>query len=401
MADEKKSIFDLADKFGVNSPFGNDWVDEEFTTNQNEGAKITNAYVVKNPIRQAVLEDLNKRENRKYFNIIPVAVIVSIEGYTDKVEVELDGKKQTAYKKMPLTGKTYEALFDVTIPVPYRVKDFIFKISVTDVYTKKISDTRNISVTVDLDGGVKSKGFLINSGLSFEELQKAGELPPEDIKKYREFITDLTSDEKIIWYYELQKHAPYHSQRDNENPNADVMCNLTTLAMNLEFLGVSCPDKNIQFEDWLEEKRVEKKYPARTDPNSWMKLAKDLGVKSEQISIWTKKSNTEDEIRQIVFDKIEPYISKGNSVSLSAFTIASTKGHIVRLQSVNNDGIIVDDPFGRVNNFQERENGGSGYKGSRNSKDNIDIFGKDNLWRWSDIKICTIKYIVVFYKLEK
>ncbi len=78
----------------------------------------------------------------------------------------------------------------------------------------------------------------------------------------------------------------------------------------------------------------------------------DWGVKSAKIKIWTKKSNTEDEIKKIVFDKIEPYISQGHSVSVSAFTIASTKRHIVRLQSVNKDGIIVDDPYGRVNNFK-------------------------------------------------
>ena len=31
MIDEKKSIFDLADKFGMESPFGNDWVNEDFS----------------------------------------------------------------------------------------------------------------------------------------------------------------------------------------------------------------------------------------------------------------------------------------------------------------------------------------------------------------------------------
>lgn len=33
MTDEKKSIFDLADKFGVVSPFGKDWVKEDFKRN--------------------------------------------------------------------------------------------------------------------------------------------------------------------------------------------------------------------------------------------------------------------------------------------------------------------------------------------------------------------------------
>ena len=187
---------------------------------------------------------------------------------------------------------------------------------------------------------------------------------------------------------------------DNDNTDAARMCNLTSLAMNLESLGIECPDPTMQFEDWLEKKREEKGYPKRTESESWIKLANDLGVKSERIEIWTKKNDSVETIRKKVYDEIMPYIENGHSVSLSAFTLKSDKGHVVRIQSVNEDGIIVDDPYGRVNNFQEREKGGSGYSGSINSKDNLDIFGKDNLWRWEDIKICTIKYIVVFYKTE-
>ena len=234
----------------------------------------------------------------------------------------------------------------------------------------------------------------------FKKLYTSGELSPEEIKEYRIFISTLQEDKKNIWYLELQKHVPYHSQIDNDNEEASKMCNMTSLAMNLECLGIECPDSTMQFEDWLDLQREKNSYGSREDSNSWIKLAKDLGVKSEYIGIWTKKSDSIETIKEIVFNKIKPYIDNGHSVSVSAFTIGSKKGHIVRLQSVNEDGIVVDDPNGRVNNFQKRENGGSGYTGSKNSKDNLNIFGKDNLWRWVDIKICTIKYIVVFYKTE-
>lgn len=238
------------------------------------------------------------------------------------------------------------------------------------------------------------------SEIKFKKLYTSGELSPKEIKEYRIFISKLQEDEKKIWYLELQKHVPYHNQMDNDNKYAAKMCNMTSLAMNLECLGIECPDSTMQFEDWLDIQRAKKEYGSREDSNSWIKLAKDLGVKSECIGIWTTKGDSTENIKKKVFDKIMPYIENGHSVSVSAFTIASKKGHIVRLQSVNEDGIVVDDPYGRVNNFQEREKGGSGYTDSKNTKDNIDIFGKDNLWKWEDIKICTIKYIVVFYKTE-
>lgn len=395
----------MANDYWESSPFGKDSIfNPSFDENQEENKKqkdnnlpkIIDCYLINynNFYKSNPLLSKNQETKKNSF-----VLVITLDSQPKKIDVKLNGSTRTAQSKS-ITDYTFVVFYDNLIPAPLNNQSFSFIIKAYYFYDSKATDTRVLNVTAYLNGNV-GNNLTIDYNVSFEELQKAGELSPDDIKKYREFITDLTNKEKVIWYYELQKHTPYHSQRDNKNPKADVMCNLTTLGMNLEFLGISCPDKNMQFEDWLEDKRVEKKYPDRTDSNSWIKLAKDLGVKSSKIDIWTKKSDTEDEIKKIIFDKIEPYISQGHSVSVSAFTIASTKGHIVRLQSVNNDGIVVDDPYGRVNNFKQREDGGSGYNGSLNSRDNIDIFGKDNLWRWSDIKICTIKYIVVFYKLEK
>ena len=231
----------------------------------------------------------------------------------------------------------------------------------------------------------------------FRTLQMAGELSPKEIREYRSLISTLDDTKKQIWYFELQQHVPYHSQRDNDNKDADFMCNMTSLAMNLECLGVECPDSTMQFEDWLDIQREKNSYGSREDSNSWIKLAKDLGVKSERINFKTNKNDSVKTIKDTIVNTIMPYIENGHSVSISAFT---KKGHIVRLQSVNEDGIVVDDPNGQVNDFLEREKGGSGYTGTRNTKDNTSVLGKDNTWRWSDIQIWTIKYFVVFYKQE-
>jgi hypothetical protein len=384
--DEKEKRFQGGEIIDISISSGDLIREEYFRNNKSDRLGKENAI---QPIK-------NISQIQSNLSSVTVSISVYTKGYSESVYVTVNKNKQRAVN----LGSIFVAVFKLNIPKKEGKKKFEITAQITDFSGDKSIDAKKMTATIDSDGKI-NKSLIIENNVSFEELVKAGELNTDEIKKYREFIKDLPHDEKKIWYFELQKHTAYHSQRDNNNPKAEVMCNLTSLAMNLEFLGVACPDNNMQFEDWLEQKRVDKKYPDRTDPNCWIKLANDLGVKSDKIDIWSKKSNTEEEIKKIVFDKIEPYISNGHSISVSAFTIASTKGHIVRLQSINNDGIVVDDPYGRVNNFKQREEGGSGYKGSLNSKDNIDIFGKDNLWRWNDIKICTIKYIVVFYKLEK
>ena len=74
----------------------------------------------------------------------------------------------------------------------------------------------------------------------------------------------------------------------------------------------------------------------------------------------------------------------------------SEKGHIVRLQDITESGFIVDDPFGKVNDFTQREAGGSGYTGTANTRASDSAIGEDNLWAWSDIAKTQIKYICAF-----
>lgn len=77
MADEKKSIFDLADKFGVVSPFG-DWVNTDFKQASTNNPKIVSISVVRSD-KQAVIT--NPKSNK-----IPIYILV-----TAKIEGEENG----------------------------------------------------------------------------------------------------------------------------------------------------------------------------------------------------------------------------------------------------------------------------------------------------------------------
>jgi hypothetical protein len=72
------------------------------------------------------------------------------------------------------------------------------------------------------------------------------------------------------------------------------------------------------------------------------------------------------------------------------------KGHIVRVQSIDENKIVVDDPYdkvkGKIDGFEHRQNCNSGGY-DLNEKTSESTQGKDNEWYWSDIENVTIKYV--------
>ncbi|PIB34148.1 hypothetical protein BFP72_01245 [Reichenbachiella sp. 5M10] len=250
-----------------------------------------------------------------------------------------------------------------------------------------------------------------------DRLMSQERLEPEQIAEVRKLVAKLPKKGQAKYYIELQSKVNYKNQRNNEsdatesdekkhdwiNSNStagDIMCNLTSVAMALEYLGVSNPEPEIQFEDYLEGKRIED-FPGlpRTKDLTWSKLASSLGVTSQTINVG---SNKEDVLRS----KLEGELKEGAGIVLSAFSYKSSKGHIVRLQGIEFEGLRVDDPYGKVSDhLGDRESGLSGYykKGegaydNRNSKSTESGVGEDNLWKWEDLLKTEIKYAVVFKK---
>ncbi|WP_461633068.1 fibronectin type III domain-containing protein [Labilibaculum euxinus] len=222
------------------------------------------------------------------------------------------------------------------------------------------------------------------------------ELTVSEISDVRDKIKTLEDEKKKKeLYLELQKKVSYHNQRNNNQTRyvADRMCNLTSESMCLEYLGITCPDANMQFEDYLEKIRSENNYGARTTPGARKKVAEHLGACYDK-KIYGGSFSTK---KKALKDYVIPKLESGSAVMLSVWP--KCKGHLVRLQSVSKEGVIVDDPYGKVTNFITRENCNSGGYDS-NSKTDEDSKGKDNLWKWEDIKNVTIKYVEVYSECE-
>jgi hypothetical protein len=96
-----------------------------------------------------------------------------------------------------------------------------------------------------------------------------------------------------------------------------------------------------------------------------------------------------------LLNKINPELEKGNSISLSLYP--SCKGHIVRIQGIDNNGLWIDDPNGKcpLACKLDREKCKTGYdKGVRNSV--VPNSGNNNFYSWDEISKTTVKYMVVF-----
>ena len=149
----------------------------------------------------------------------------------------------------------------------------------------------------------------------------------------------------------------------------------------------------MQFEDYLEQVRIENNYGDRTTQGARKKLAVHLGVCYDKKDYGNTFSTDKEKLKDFVLSKLE----SGCSIMLSVWP--ACKGHLVRVQNITDEGVMVDDPYGKVTDFVTRENCNSGgYDSNSNTTENSK--GSNNLWKWDDIKDITVKYVEVYCKCE-
>jgi len=233
---------------------------------------------------------------------------------------------------------------------------------------------------------------------------KKDRLSPEEIKTVRgeiEKIEDVEEKKKL--YQNLASKVIYTNQRQSVAKEADGttyaeksyggMCNLASLSMVLQFLGISNPYPDLQYQDGLEKKRVDmiesgkfKKSDSRLNWDVWERLAKELGASN------TKRFYPEKQNKDYYLTNLLPAIQSGAGIMLSF------KGHIVRLENITDEGFIIDDPYGKSDIVTRNKNGKGGwdgYNGKRGgpSKD----VGEDNLWTWDAVEQVNIRGAIVIY----
>jgi hypothetical protein len=221
----------------------------------------------------------------------------------------------------------------------------------------------------------------------------------EQIGQARDRITQETNattrDELFLL---LQAKVQYRNQRNNAStgwtnidsrrmgrPIGGVMCNLTSLAMALEALGIGNPDpaRFPQYEDYLEHVGRQK-HGRRFDRTAqWQSVATEMGANVRDLGSGRLR-------REWWQSTVLSQLRAGNGVMLSV------GGHIVRLQDVTDSGLVIDDPYGQIS-FNTPKARGWDY--SRNNLNNATresgagVIGENSQWNWRQVETHPMRWV--------
>jgi uncharacterized protein YvpB len=122
---------------------------------------------------------------------------------------------------------------------------------------------------------------------------------------------------------------PYRSRMDNlYNPTGT--CNVTSIAMCLDFLRVPRRQKTGQYEDELYQYAIDKGY-SRWEPKDLAKIVRDYGAQD----YFTENATIDD---------VQDWLASGNPAVIHGYF--TSFGHIVVAVGYDSEGFFVHDPYG-------------------------------------------------------
>ncbi len=216
-------------------------------------------------------------------------------------------------------------------------------------------------------------------------------LTHEQVARAREMIAQLPEKERPDKYRQLAAKVRYRNQRDNEGVKAakdakaygypeagDVMCNVTSMAMALNQLGLGADEGDKQLEDQLDEQMIGSRYEQGGQANA----AGQHGADVARVS--TPAFRNGDAAREWFQKSVAPRLEAGASATMGIYWGPERSyAHIVRLEWVEADGVRVDDPYGSL-----YKNPKGTYVYDKNDPQNeVDAGakGEDGLWSWDTV----------------
>jgi uncharacterized protein YvpB len=251
-------------------------------------------------------------------------------------------------------------------------------------------------------------------------LLSEGRLNVTQIKEARNIIRkEIPIENQGKYWTYLQSKVIYVNQRDNQitgkkgNKIEDAIkggtCNISSLAMAMKYLGITVAqlDDKLLASDFNQNDLNNTQYEDKLDyiGQYGLKNYNRFGSSVTDIAILfglTVQPFKGGYHGKAWYEKnILPQLSTGNGV------IMSISGHIVRIQGMNEKGLIIDDPFGKTilrkgmgkaynyksdtfNNDNNNKN--NSYNDNRFGEkhkaieSNLDNVGEDNVWSWEDLK---------------
>jgi hypothetical protein len=209
-------------------------------------------------------------------------------------------------------------------------------------------------------------------------LAAGGTLPATTIGALRDEVAMLPKALQGPWYLKLHAAAAYDNQRDNDiakEGDGGGTCNVTALGMALQGMGFDADaeslyqglDKTDQADPYGHMKDAVETATQGAD-TLWM-----IACKNDKPEFWTGPVNALLEHGYGVLVHVYGQDAEGKQ-----------SGHVVRLQGVTPNGLVIDDPYGR-------ESVGAGgvrhvdeYNHRRDGDKRKDDAGNDNLWAFDE-----------------
>ncbi len=239
-------------------------------------------------------------------------------------------------------------------------------------------------------------GFLFKSRehKAAKRAVKAAQSNPEKIGEARSLIDNpnLSNSERAEFYRQLSEAPRYRNQRDNSK-NPDSTCNLTSMAMAFEGLGMDVGDTSSKQGEENLYADFYKKSRSRINEDHRADFARDKGLDTNHVETPTFSNGGE---AQAWFKKnVLPHLQQGASATLGIKS--GSFRHVVRLQWVEAKGLRVDDPWGQA----VGNKGGFGYASvnpkTRDTKGDQAGNGDDSFLDWESVaKVCSDRYVQLY-----
>ncbi|CAN5696298.1 hypothetical protein BH11MYX1_BH11MYX1_39500 [soil metagenome] len=232
-----------------------------------------------------------------------------------------------------------------------------------------------------------------SSNSSLDELVAQDRLTTFEVAHARGLIAGLPAAERARYYTALQAKTAYVNERTSKSKNADGtmadkpgkggMCNLSSLAMCCEYLGIPNPHPEMLYQDALERVRVENHYGARTEADGgWAKVAEKVGAHHQFLA------------QDGAHPRAWWHGTVGVTLAAGKSVMVSIGGHIVRIQAVTEAGVVVDDPFGHSKMLAGAGKKAHSWKQGINTETTSK--GEDITWDWEGVEPHVFHWICAF-----
>jgi hypothetical protein len=168
---------------------------------------------------------------------------------------------------------------------------------------------------------------------------------------------NLGAADRAAAYRGISEKITYRNQR-NTPAIGDSMCNVTSMAMALNGLGIGADETHVEFEKRLADE-LSGKGLRRTDEHERLAVARSRGVTASTVFVGGA-FNDADGARQWYAAHVQPKLDTGAQAIMS-ISVQGASGHVLHIVGCSQNGIVVNDPYsgqGRLNGTTSQDGNG-------------------------------------------